>query len=44
MDLVRQETIFKVRPKKPIYLGLYPKPWFGGNSKSWRLFNAPALN
>ena len=38
------EESLKVRLKKPVNLGLCPKPRFGGNSKSWRLCTAPALN
>jgi hypothetical protein len=32
-----RKPILKMRLNKPLYLGLCPKPRFGGNSKSWRL-------
>jgi hypothetical protein len=38
-----KEAILKVWLKQPIYLGLCPKPRFGGNTRSWRLCNAPSL-
>jgi hypothetical protein len=36
-----RKPISKVRLKKPIYLGLCPKPQFRGNSNSWRLCHLP---
>jgi len=41
---IMEKAILKVRLKQPIYLGLCPKPRFGGNSRSWRLGHTPIAN